>query len=252
VKAASIVIEPAPRMSLGKRIATGAIVALALALLLSLGTWQVQRLHWKEGLLVQISERRQSEPVPLGGIAEKERTGEDEEYARVVIEGVFDHSRERHFFATHQGRSGFYIYTPMTLSGGKILFVNRGFVPYEMKSVVTRMAGQVEGPVSLTGYFRNRLSAKPSWLVPDNDPAKNIFYWKDLDAMAATAGLDPQKVLPFFVDVDDAVKNPGGFPQGGVTQFELSNNHLQYAVTWYGLALALALVAGVMVFKRKP
>lgn len=239
-------------MSLGKRVATGVVVVLALAILLSLGTWQVQRLHWKEGLLAQISERRQAGPVVLSQIAEKERAGEDEEYARVEIEGVFDHSRERHFFATHQGRSGFYIYTPMTLSGGKILFANRGFVPYEMKSVVTRMAGQVEGPVSLTGYFRNRLSAKPSWLVPDNDPAKNIFYWKDLDAMAATVGLDPQKVLPFFVDVDDAVKNPGGFPQGGVTQFELSNNHLQYAVTWYGLALALALVAGVMVFKRKP
>lgn len=239
-------------MSLGKRVATGVVVVLALAILLSLGTWQVKRLHWKEGLLAQISERRQAEPVLLSQIAEKERTGEDEEYARVMIEGVFDHSRERHFFATHQGRSGFYIYTPMTLSNGKILFVNRGFVPYEMKSADTRKAGQVEGQVSLTGYFRNRLSAKPSWLVPDNDAAKNIFYWKDLDAMAATAGLDPQKVLPFFVDVDDAVKNPGGYPQGGVTQFELSNNHLQYAVTWYGLALALALVVGVMVFKRKP
>jgi surfeit locus 1 family protein len=238
-------------MRLGKRIATGVIVALSLAILLSLGTWQVKRLHWKEGLLAQISERRQAEPVALSQVADKERTGEDEEYARVRIQGVFDHSRERHFFATHQGRSGFYVYTPMVLSDGKILFVNRGFVPYEMKSADTRKAGQVEGRVALTGYFRNRLSAKPSSLVPDNDPAKNIFYWKDLDQMVATTGLDAQKVLPFFVDVDETVKNPGGYPQGGVTQFELSNNHLQYAVTWYGLALALVLVVASLWWKGR-
>ncbi len=240
-----------PPMSAAKRLATAISVCLVLALLLSLGTWQVQRLHWKEALLAQIAERREADPVALSVVADKQGAGTDEEYARVRIEGVFDHSRERHFFATHQGRSGFYIYTPMMLAGGKTLFVNRGFVPYEMKSAETRKAGQVEGRVALTGYFRNRLSKKPSWLVPDNDLAKNIFYWKDLDAMVSSTGFDPQNVLPFFVDVDDAVKNPGGIPEGGVTQFELSNNHLQYAVTWYGLAFALVLVTGSLWWKGR-
>ena len=76
--------------------------------------------------------------------------------------------------------------------------------------------------------------------MPDNDPAKNIFFWKDLDAMAASAGLPRRAtVLPFFVDAD-ATPNPGGLPIGGVTTIDLPNNHLQYALTWYGLAAALA------------
>ncbi|WP_246659346.1 SURF1 family protein [Rhizobium sp. FY34] len=240
-------------MSLIKRIATGIVLLLALAILFSLGTWQVKRLHWKEGLLAQIEARRSAEPVDLSVIEQAQKTGKDQEYARVRVTGSFDHAHERHFFATHQGASGFYIYTPMMLAAdGRVLFVNRGFVPYEMKQQQTRPAGQVTGDVTITGYLRNRLAEKPSSLVPDNDLAKNIFYWKDWSAMVETVGLDASSVLPFFVDADDRVKNPGGFPLGGVTQFDLPNNHLQYALTWYGLAAALVAVSGIMLFRRKP
>ncbi len=93
--------------------------------------------------------------------------------------------------------------------------------------------------MTITGLARPPLAAKPSMLVPDNDTAKNVFYWKDLAAMTTSAGLDPARVLSLFVDAD-ATANPGGLPIGGVTQVDLPNNHLQYAVTWYGLALALA------------
>ena len=86
-------------------------------------------------------------------------------------------------------------------------------------------------------------------MVPDNDVAKNIFFWKDLDVMATSTGLDPSKVLPFFVDAD-AAPNPGGFPVGGVTIFDLPNNHLQYAITWYGLAAALVLVTAILVWRE--
>ncbi len=75
--------------------------------------------------------------------------------------------------------------------------------------------------------------------MPENDTAKNVFYWKDLAAMTASAGLDTARTVPLFVDAD-ATPNPGGLPLGGVTQVDLPNNHLQYAVTWYGLAVALA------------
>ena len=87
-------------------------------------------------------------------------------------------------------------------------------------------------------------------MVPENQPEKNIFYWKDRDAMAQTAGLPPgAEVLPFFVDAD-ASPNPGGLPVGGVTIIDLPNNHLQYALTWYGLAAALAAVLGVWLVRR--
>jgi surfeit locus 1 family protein len=238
-------------MSGVKRLLTGAVVLAALAILLSLGTWQVQRLHWKERLLAQIEARRNAEPVDLVELERQGKTGPNDEYARLRVTGTFDHALERNFFATHQGASGFYVYTPMRLADGRMLFVNRGFVPYDMKDPATRAAGQVAGDVTLSGYLRARLDEKPSWLVPDNDLAKNIFYWKDWDAMVATTGLDPAAVLPFFVDADDSVKNPGGFPMGGVTQFDLPNSHLQYALTWYGLAAALVAVSGTMLFRRK-
>lgn len=232
-------------------ILTAILVIASLALLLGLGTWQVERLHWKEGLLADIAERRSAEPVPLAKVEQALAAGEDIEYGRVSLSGTFDHAKERHFFATFEGRTGFYVYTPMTLADGRAIFVNRGFVPYEMKEPATRAAGEVAGEQEITGYARSRLAEKPSTIVPDNDLAKNIFYWKDLDAMAASTGLS--EVVPIFVDADASVGNPGGWPKGGVTQFDLPNNHLQYAVTWYGLAAALlAVVAGMWWRSRRP
>ncbi|CAN7200832.1 SURF1 family protein [Neorhizobium sp. LjRoot104] len=235
----------------GRVIATAVAVLAALAILLSLGTWQVERLHWKEALLADIAERRAAAPVTLSDIEAIRTSGGDIEYRRVSVTGIFDHARERHFFATFNGQTGFYIYTPMTLSDGRILFVNRGFVPYEMKDPKTRTAGQAVGQQTVTGYARVRLGEKPSSIVPDNDRVKNIFYWKDLDAMASTTGIDPAGVVQFFVDADASVSNTGGWPKGGVTQFDLPNSHLQYAVTWYGLAAALVAVVIGMIFRRK-
>ncbi|MFP3340255.1 hypothetical protein R0J91_19910, partial [Micrococcus sp. SIMBA_131] len=73
-----------------------------------------------------------------------------------------------------------------------------------------RTQGQIVGGVRISGLARNGTGEKPSFIVPDNDISKNIFYWKDLDAMARTAGLpDAARVLPFYVDADDT-PNPGG------------------------------------------
>lgn len=238
-------------MSRTKMIVTSALVVGTFALLLVLGTWQVQRLHWKEQLLADMAERQTAAPVGANEISALLASGQNIEYRRMQVNGRFDHAHERHFFATHQGRTGFYVYTPLTLSSGQVLFINRGFVPYDLKDPALRPEGQVEGEVTVSGYARARLDGKPSVVVPDNDPAKNVFYWKDLDAMSSTAGLDASDVLPFFMDADASQTNPGGWPQGGVTQFTLTNNHLQYAVTWYGLAGALVVVVGVL-WRRRP
>nr|WP_250809592.1 SURF1 family protein [Neorhizobium tomejilense] len=243
--------DKTPARGRGRVIATVVVVLAALAILLSLGTWQVERLHWKEGLLADIAQRRAAPPVALSDIEAIRKSGGDIEYRRVSVTGTFDHARERHFFATFGGQTGFYVYTPMTLVDGRILFVNRGFVPYEMKDPKTRTAGEVADQQTVTGYARVRLGEKPSSIVPDNDLAKNIFYWKDLDAMASTTGIDASKVVQFFVDADGSIVNPGGWPKGGVTQFDLPNSHLQYAVTWYGLAAALVAVVIGMIFRRK-
>jgi surfeit locus 1 family protein len=223
----------------------------AFVTLLALGTWQVERLQWKEALIATIEARRNAAPLPLTEIEARFRSTGDVDYTVTAATGTFHHGGERHFLATWKGRSGFYVYTPLELADGRFAFVNRGFVPYDLKDSSKRPQGQVEGEVTVTGLARNPLPQRPSSLVPDNDPDKNIFYWKDRDAMARSAGLRAGAgIVPVFIDAD-ATLNPGGFPVGGVTLIDLPNNHLQYAVTWYGLAAALAAVMGVALWRRR-
>ena len=229
---------------------TGILVLIALAILISLGTWQVERLHWKEGLLADIAARQVAAPVPLADIEAMAASGGDIEYRKVTATGRYINNKERHFFATWRGQTGFYVYTPLELADGRALLVNRGFVPYENKEPEMRMQGQLTDQQTVTGLAREKLPGKPAWVVPDNDIAKNIFYWKDLDVMAESVGLEKARVIPFFVDAD-STPNPAGLPIGGVTQVDLPNDHLQYAFTWYGLAAVLVAVVGISWF-RKP
>lgn len=219
-----------------------------LLILLALGTWQVQRLYWKEGLLQTIDQRTHSAPRPLAEVEREFTSTGDVDYTPVTVTGIFLHQGERHFFATWEGASGFDVFTPLELDDGRFVLVNRGFVPYDLKDAAKRPQSQVAGRVTVTGLARNPLPEKSSMMLPDNDPKKNIFYWKDRDAMAASAGLPAgARLVPFFIDADKA-PNPGGLPVGGVTVIDLPNSHLQYAVTWYGLAAALA---GVLLFRLR-
>ncbi|CCV03656.1 Surfeit locus 1 family protein [Mesorhizobium metallidurans STM 2683] len=224
---------------------TALLLGLGLVLflfLLALGTWQVQRLYWKEGLLQTIGQRTHSAPRPLAEVENEFASSSDVDYTPVTATGTFLHQGERHFFATWEGASGFDVFTPLELDDGRFVLVNRGFVPYDLKDATKRPQGQIAGKVTVTGLARNPLPAKPSVMLPDNDPKKNIFYWKDRDAMAQSAGLPAgARLVPFFIDADKA-PNPGGLPVGGVTIIDLPNSHLQYAFTWYGLAAALAAV----------
>ncbi|CAN7415150.1 SURF1 family protein [Mesorhizobium sp. LjNodule214] len=219
-------------------------------ILLALGTWQMQRLHWKEGLLQTIDQRTHSAPRPLAEVESQFASSGDIDYTPVTVSGTFLHQGERHFYSTWDGAAGFDVITPLQLDDGRFVLINRGFVPYDLKDATKRPQGQVAGKVTVTGLARNPLPAKPSMMVPDNDVQKNIFYWKDRDVMAASAGLPgAARLVPFFIDADKT-PNPGGLPVGGVTIIDLPNSHLQYAFTWYGLAAALA---GVLIFRlRRP
>jgi surfeit locus 1 family protein len=235
------------RLSLAAALVAGLV---AFAILIMLGTWQVQRMHWKEGLLATIEARVHAEPKPLDAVLSSGPAVADLEYTPVALEGTFVHAAERHFFATWNGASGFFVYTPLLRPQGDYVFVNRGFVPYDLKDAARRPQSLVDGPVAITGLLRAPLVEKPSAILPDNDPGKNLFYWKDIRAMAASAGLPADAaILGVFVDADDT-PNEGGLPVGGVTIVDLPNNHLQYVVTWYGLAAALAAVLGAWLWRN--
>lgn len=226
------------------------LAALGLAVLVGLGTWQMQRLAWKEDLIATIEARRLSAPRPLAEVERQFAETGDVDYVPVTLTGRFLHDREQHFFATWKGDTGYYVYTPLAMADGRTALVNRGFVPFELKDPAKRPVGQVEGEVSVTGLARNPLHEKPSMMVPENDLAKNIYYWKDIAAMSARANVGGAGLVPFFVDAD-ATQNPGGLPVGGVTLIDLPNSHLQYALTWYGLAGALVAVFGLFAWKRR-
>ncbi|MGL4489697.1 MAG: SURF1 family protein, partial [Rhizobiaceae bacterium] len=192
------------------------VLALAMSLaLIALGSWQVDRLAWKEELLQSIQTRIHQPPRPIEAYLKTE-SGTD--YWPVTLTGTFRHESERHFFATHEGQSGYYVYTPLETAPNAYVFVNRGFVPFDRKDAAKRGDGQTPEPVNITGLARSILTEKPSSSLPDNDIAKNIFYWKDFTAMRDSAGLpEGASVVEAFVDADKAATPPAGLPIGGVT-----------------------------------
>lgn len=206
-------------------------------LLLGLGTWQVQRLHWKEGLIAERNAALADAPVPLPKTLDQARALE---FHPVRAEGEFLNDHELDLNAQSlKGDPGFHIVTPFRLSDGAIVFVDRGFVPTDRRAPATRAAGEIAGPTAVTGLLR--LPEPPGWFTPANEPQKNSWFSIDLPAMAQAANIGKGGVgraLSFYIDADKTPM-PGGWPQGGQTITELPNNHLQYAITWYALAVAL-------------
>ncbi len=214
---------------------------LGLAVLLSLGTWQVQRKAWKDGLQARIAARAKAEPVPLSRALQIWRETGDVEYLHVRLTGRFGHERERHVYTIDERAGpGFHVYTPLETTERQLVLVNRGFVPLPMKEPSRRPAGQVAGEITLTGLVR--LPMPRGMFTPQSEPDRNMFYWSDYPGMLSSArGAGKSDVTPvaFFVEADAEPANPGGLPKGGVTRLMLSNRHLEYALTWYGLALTL-------------
>ncbi len=212
-------------------------VLAATGILCMLGIWQVQRLHWKEALIAEVEARRNGEPETFAALDERWSKTGDVDYRPVTVTGIFDHSGETYYYTTSSGTAGWDVFAPLKLDDGRFVFVDRGFVPMDLREPPTRAEGQVGGRVSVNGLARNPPLQKPNFFVPDNDPAKRNLYWKDRSAMVRAAGLDDRRVAEFFIDAGPA-PNPGGWPKGGATIVDFPNSHLQYALTWFGLAAA--------------
>lgn len=224
-------------------------VIIAFAILVGLGTWQMQRKTWKERLLAQIAERTHAEPVPLADVLS--RRGDDPEYFHVSVSGRFHHDKEQFLWAPHPTQGlGYQVFTPLETTPGRVVWVNRGYVTHERKEPAARAEGQIAGDVTVTGLVRKPV-AEAGAFTPDNEAYRHMFYWRDLQGMqqAAFGNAGPQP-LPVFVDADAAPANPGGWPQGGVTLINLPNRHLEYAITWYGLAGTLLAVYAAFVAAR--
>ena len=166
------------------------------------------------------------------------RAGDDIAYLHVLARGRFLHDKERYLYAPTAAGLGWHVYTPLELAPGRVVWVNRGFVPDANKVRYTRAAGLVAGEVEVSGLVRPY--QKKGVFEADNDVARNLWYWPDVKAMSASAFASIAGP-PFAIDADRSPV-PGGLPQGGVTRLQLPNHHLEYALTWYGLALTLIAV----------
>jgi surfeit locus 1 family protein len=213
-----------------------ALTLAGVLVLLGLGTWQLERLAWKRGL---IAEREIGLAAPAQTLPMAADSWADWNFRPVVVEGAFRHDLEQLFgVAAIDGQVGHHVLTPLVRSDGAAVLVDRGWVPADRAHPAARREGQVAGPIRLSGIARYRGDDRPGWFTPANQPAQSLWYWYDLAALEAVHGLD---LLPLVIEAD-ATPNPGGLPLGGRTRTELPNNHLQYAITWYGLAAGLVAV----------
>jgi surfeit locus 1 family protein len=236
------------------------------ALLLSLGNWQWQRKAWKEGLIADQAARTKEGPRPLAEIVrpgvENSRQGQSYElqYRRVTITGTFEHQSERHLYAPLNAGPGWQVMTPMMAdspldAGRKIwILIDRGFVPDHLKQPTTREPGQPSGEVTVTGRFMP--AGIKGRFTPDNDIARNRWFWRDLHAMwgAANHGWSG-----YYIEADATAANPGGptpeWPKPGMGDAifnNLSNRHLEYALTWWALAATLMGVYGFFARSKWP
>lgn len=207
-----------------------------LVLSLTLGTWQLERREWKRDILDRMAMNQAAAPISLEELLKGDPLRH--EYGRVKVAGTFEHDKEFHLAARSlKNKVGLQVVTPLKTDDGRIVLFDRGWIPSEKKDPPKRAEGQVTGRVELTGVVRR--SQVRRQYAPENVPDKNVWFHVDVPLMRQLAGAprDP-KLDTFFFDAD-AAPNPGGVPVGGQTRLDIPNDHLQYAITWFLIALAM-------------
>jgi surfeit locus 1 family protein len=204
---------------------------IATAILIGLGIWQLQRLQWKLALIAEVNGHMAAPPLPLNEALKS--SADAMQYRRVALNGRFDNSKEAYVFTTAAGGEAVYhVLTPFLTDDGHSLLVDRGYVPKEKRDPATRTP--VQGATRLVGVWR--VPDAPGTFTPAPDTAHRIWYSRDLKAIAAADHI--QLAAPVVIEAD-ATPNPGGWPKGGQTVVSFRNEHLSYAVTWFGLAAGL-------------
>ena len=238
-------------VALARRLRSGlavpAIFALAaIAIFVGLGTWQLQRKAWKEALIETLEQRLSAPP---GDLPPRERwaslSAANDEFRRVKFSAAFVPGAEALVYTSGSALrsdvsgSGYWVFAPAQLTSGGIVVVNRGFVPEGRQDPVTRAAGAATGHANLVGVMRWPESRGA--FSPKDDPDRNIWFVRDPVAIAAAKSWG--EVAPFFIELESP-QPPGGLPRPGALKVNLRNEHLQYAVTWYGLALVVVVMFG--------
>ncbi|WP_417829345.1 SURF1 family protein [Thalassospira sp.] len=229
---------------------TRTVVVLLATLLFSgfcaLGYWQVERRAWKLDLIERVEARVHGDAVaaPMRDDWENVSRARDE-YRKVRVTGTYRNDLETQVYTATDYGAGYWVMTPLMRNDGTVIMVNRGFVPIDQRAPDTRPQGMINGEVTVTGLLR--INEPIGTFMRDNVPAEDRWYSRDVYAMATKRGLDAANVAPYFID-GDGTENPAKLPLGGLTKISFPNNHLSYALTWFGMAL-LTLVGAWIVLR---
>lgn len=225
-----------------RRLGLMVAVALAVAVLVGLGIWQVERLAWKKALIAAVDARLAAPPVAA---PDPDHSGGVEAYTRVTARGTYDFPREVLVQAVTERGAGFWVLTPLKTDAGWTVLVNRGFVPGDQRNPAQRQ--NPDGAQSVTGLLRK--TEPGGAFLRANDPKSGRWYSRDTAAIATAEGLGP--VAPYFIDAA-AGPDPQALPVGGLTVVRFRNAHLAYALTWFGLALLLAVTSLYALRPKRP
>lgn len=212
-------------------IAWSGLSLAGIAVFLSLGVWQVERRVWKLDLIDKVDRRIHAAPVAMPGPQQWPAVNaRDDAYRHVRVRGRFIAHKDTLVKAVTTLGGGFWVLTPLRTADGATVLINRGFVPADRRDDV----GPPPGEVDVSGLLR--VTEPGGAFLRSNDPAAERWFSRDVQAIARTRELTG--VAPFFIDADAA--DVPESPVGGLTVVSFPNNHLVYALTWFGLAAMLA------------
>lgn len=226
------------------------------ALFIYLGAWQVGRMHWKEGLIVQVEKYKASNPVEFKIKDFDEKT---DLFKKVFMNGKFLHEHEillaaKYFTAERdKNQLGYHVITPFLTTEGVIIFVNRGWVPEKYKTRESRPDSLYVGNVETTieGLVRENQGHAP-WFMPQNNREKNIWFWIDLPEMMKMLEetTDLKNIKQVLIQQTNLTTNNGfEYPVPIPANIEFYNQHLTYVITWFSLAFVI-LMMWIIYIKR--
>jgi surfeit locus 1 family protein len=227
------------------------------AILTGLGFWQIERGNEKHALIAALNQRLSAEPVPLPPPAEwPQLNAANDEFRRVRFTATFENKPDAMIYTSSSAvRSdvkspGAWAFLPVRLETGEQVVVNAGYVPNEMqrraeedRAVAPLLTGK---PETLTGYLR--FPEHPGLLTAHQNEPKRLWFIRDVIGIAAS--LNWGQVAPFYIDLEAPVP-AGDVPKPGALVPKLRDNHLQYAITWFGLALAVFGTYGFWLFGKR-
>ena len=223
------------------------VVLVGVLVLLGLGTWQLEREHWKQGMIDTLGRRLAAAPVELPPPdAWQQLTPENSEFIRVRMRVEYLKADDALAYTSGSAlrddvkSPGYFVFSPVLLPGGQLIVVNRGYTP-------DRSYPRPTGSEEIVGAIR--WPELPSLFVTEYDSTSAIWFTRDHRRMAVVNRWGD--VAPFYIEQEAPIP-PGGLPHPAALKVRLRNDHLQYALTWYSLAAVLVVIFALWVGKRRP